>query len=271
MNEPSRKLSVWTGFAASTGRVFSLFFARGRKARRTKVLFAFSFLPVVVSLMLRFHHVLSESRSFDGAYYFSNIIMVFYLNLIVLILALFYGTSVCSEEVEGRTLSYLLTRPLPRPTIVLGKSLAAVLLIAEMVGVSLLFSFLALNFGHLSPVACSRLLKYGGVLFLGVLSYSAFFVFLGSALKRSIFFGLLFSFGWENIVQYFPGSTQRLTIIHYLKSFLPEASSGRFSFLTFRLEATRPLPALLILTLVTAGFLALACLVFSKKEYLYED
>jgi hypothetical protein len=94
---------------------------------------------------------------------------------------------------------------------------------------------------------------------------------LGSSLKRSIFFGLLFSFGWENVIQYFPGSTQRLAIAHYLKSFLPATSSGRFSFLTFRLEPTRPGFALLMLFAIAAAFLALACLFFSRKEYSFED
>ncbi|MBM3284561.1 MAG: ABC transporter permease, partial [Candidatus Aminicenantes bacterium] len=78
-------------------------------------------------------------------------------------------------------------------------------------------------------------------------------------------------FGGENVIQYFPGSTQRFAIVHYLKSFLPGVAPGRFSFLTFRLEPTQPAVALLVLFLITAGFLGLACLLFSQKEYNLED
>jgi ABC-type transport system involved in multi-copper enzyme maturation permease subunit len=262
----------WRDPFAAAGRVFRVFFALGRKARRTRVFFALSFLPVAVSLVLKFNQLFSEQSSFEGAYFFSNIIMVFYLQLIILLLALFFGTSVCSEEVEGRTLPYLITRPVPKPAVVLGKYLAYTLLNIGMVALGLLFSFTILNLDRLADASLYLvLLRYGGVLSLGIIAYAAFFTFLGSFLKRSIFFGLLFSFGWENVIQYFPGSTQRFAIAHYLKSFLPGPSPGRFSFLTFRLEATRPGLALLMLFLITAGFLALACLLFSKKEYLFED
>ena len=85
-------------------------------------------------------------------------------------------------------------------------------------------------------------------------------------------FGLIFSFGWENVIQYFPGSTQRFAIVHYLKSLMPtpQAHEG-FAFLLFRLEPTPPALAVLILFLVTAGFLALACVIFALQEYILQD
>jgi ABC-type transport system involved in multi-copper enzyme maturation permease subunit len=249
-----------------------MFFSLGRKAHRTRAFFALSFLPVAVSLVLKFHQLFSEERSFEGGYMFSNIIMIFYLQLIILILALFFGTSICSEEVEGRTLPYLVTRPVPKSALLLGKYLAYTLLACGMVVLGLLFSFTILNLDRLADFSLYLVLfRYAGVLSLGIVAYTALFAFFGSCLKRSIFYGLLFCFGWENVIQYFPGSTQRFAIAHYLKSFLPVSSSGRFSFLTFRLEATRPGVALLMLFLITAGFLALAILMFSKKEYLFED
>ena len=65
-----------------------------------------------------------------------------------------------------------------------------------------------------------------GVLALGLLAYLAFFTFVGTFLKKSVLFGLFFSFGWENVVQYFPGSTQKFTVVHYLKSLLPYRPMG---------------------------------------------
>jgi ABC-2 type transport system permease protein len=254
------------------GRVFSVFFFLGRKARRTRFFLLLSFLPAAVAVIVKFNQAFSPTRARSGIFLFSNIIMLFYLQLIILILALFYGTSVCSEEVEGKTLTYLITRPISKASIILGKYGAYTLIVIGMVSLGLIFSFAVLNVDRLFDGAIyPTLLRYWGVLILGAIAYTAFFTFFGSFLKRSIFFGLLFSFGWENVVQYFPGSTQRLTIAHYLKSFLPSAPAGRFSILTFRLEATKPGPALLYLFLITAFFLGLACLVFSLKEYILED
>ena len=259
-------------FLGSVRRVFTVFFRQGRKARRTRFFFLFSFLPVAVSLVIKFNQVFSEKPGREGGYLFSNLIMLFYLQMIILIVALFYGTSVCSEEVEGKTLPYLITRPIPRAAVVLGKYAAYTAVMIGMVTLGLVFSFLVLNLDRLrDPSLYSLLGRYLGVLVLGMIAYGAFFSFLGSSLKRSIFFGLLFSFGWENVIQYFPGSTQRLAIAHYLKSFLPAAPPGRFSFLTFRLEPTSPGLAFLMLIAITAAFLALACLFFSKKEYNLED
>jgi len=259
-------------FLSSVGRVFAVFFRQGRRARRTRFFFLFSFIPVAVSLVIKFNQIFSGKAGREGAYLFSNLIMLFYLQMIILILALFYGTSVCSEEVEGKTLPYLITRPVPRAAVVLGKYAAYTAVMTGMVTLGLLFSFLVLNLDRLlDPSVYGLLGRYLGVLVLGLVAYGALFTFFGSTFKRSIFFGLLFSFGWENVIQYFPGSTQRLAIAHYLKSFLPATSSGRFSFLTFRLEATRPGVALLMLVVIAAAALGLACLIFSIKEYNLED
>jgi len=255
----------------SLERVFSVFWKLSRKARRTKFFFLFSQLPVAVALIIRLNSLFSGRTPATGLYLFTNIIMFFYLQMIILVLALFYGTSVCSEEVEGKTLPYLTTRPLPKSAIVLGKYGAYTAIAAAMTSFGLILSFLILNFDSLSGRAVLALPRYLGVLVFGLVSYGALFTFFGSALKRSVFFGLLFSFGWENVIQYFPGSTQRLAIAHYLKSFLPSPPAVRFAFLTFRLEPTPPGLSLLVLGLVTAACLTLAGLVFSKKEYILED
>jgi ABC-type transport system involved in multi-copper enzyme maturation permease subunit len=258
-------------YADSVRRVFSVFWRLGRKARRTKAFFLFSQLPVAVALVLRLNTAVSGGASAALPYLFNNIIMFFYLQMIILMLALFYGTSVCSEEVEGKTLPYLATRPLPRSAIVLGKYAAYTAITAGMTAFGFVVSFLILAGGRPSGREVLEMLGHLGVLMAGLAAYGSLFTLFGSSLKRSVFFGLLFSFGWENVIQYFPGSTQRLAIAHYLKSFLPPPAPGRFAFLTFRLEPTGPWLSLFVLASVTAGGLALAGLFFSKKEYILED
>lgn len=262
----------WPRYFDSLRRVFNFYLFLGRKTRRTRFFFLFGFFPVVISLIIKFQQIFAERTSWEGIYLFSNIIMLFYLQFIILILALFFGTSVPSEEIEGKTLSYLVTRPVPKSAFITGKYTAYALIVIGMVALGLVFSFAVLNMNRLFDFSIYRILfRYLGVLILGILAYTALFVFFGSLLKRSVFFGLLFCFGWESVIQYFPGSTQRFAIAHYLKSFLPPSSGGRFSLLTFRLEPTRPAIAILVLILVTAGFLGLACLLFSQKEHNFED
>lgn len=259
-------------FLKSIGDVFSFFFFSGKKTRRTKVFYLISFLPVIMALVIKFVQIFSARHSIQGISIFSNMIMVFYLQFLILILALFFGTSICSEEIEAKTLTYLTTRPVSKSAILLGKYAAYTLLVIIMTAVGLIPSFLILNINDLLDFSLyGILLKYGLALILGLICYTSFFTFIGTFLKRAILFGLFFSFGWENVIQYFPGSTQRFAIVHYLKSLLPFPSGGRFSFLLFRLEPTPPGVAILTLLLITAVFLFLACLFFSQKEYILED
>jgi ABC-2 type transport system permease protein len=165
-----------------------------------------------------------------------------------------------------------LTRPVSKASIILGKYTAFVALEIIMIGLGVTFSFILLNLNRLTDWAgYAALLRDLGVLFLGIICYTALFTFIGTFVKRSILIGLIFGFGWESVIQYFPGSTQKFAIVHYLKSLLPEVSSERFSFLLIRLEPTAPVKAIVILLIVTVFFLVLACLVFSFKEYILED
>lgn len=259
-------------FAASVRDVFVFFLFQGRKARKTQGFYLLSFLPVLMALIIKFTIIFSDRRSLSGLYIFSNIIVVFYLQFLILLLALFFGTSICSEELENRTLTYLTTRPLPKSAVVIGKFAAYSVLTCAMTAIGIVLAFIILNLDNLNHwEGYSILLRDVGVLWLGLLCYTAFFTFIGSFLKRSIMFGLIFCFGWENMIQYFPGSTQKFAIVHYLKSLLPVPQTGGFNFLLFRLEPTPPLQAVLMLLLLAAVFLGLAGLVFSLKEYVLDD
>jgi len=259
-------------FWRSVKEVAAFFLALARKSRKTKVFFLLGFLPVFLSLAVKFSQIFSQARTIEGIYIFSNIILAFYLQFLVLILALFYGTSISAEELEGKTLTYLTTRPVPKSAIILGKYAAYTALVIGIILLGVVFSFLVLNVDRLLDFSIYEILfRDMAVLALALMAYTALFTFAGTVLKRSIMFGLIFSFGWENVIQYFPGSTQKFAVAHYLKSLIPAERTGRFSFLLFRLEPSPPVTAVFMLFLITAGFLLLSCLVFSWKEYILED
>jgi ABC-2 type transport system permease protein len=258
--------SHWTSFR----RVFALFFLLGRKTGKSRVFLLLGLIPVATAVMAR---IFMTGRAEDVVAVFNEILIVFYVTFDIVILSLFYGTSIVAEETEGRTLSYLTTRPLSKTGIYLGKYAAYVTLMVAMVWASLFFSFFIMN-GHRfrDPALYFTFLRYAGALGLGIIAYTALFAFLGTFLKRAILVGLLFGFGWENVVQYFPGSTQRLSLVHYMKSLMPRrAAGGPLSILLFRLEPSRPAAAVITLIVIAAVFLALACWLFRTKEYLYEE
>jgi ABC-2 type transport system permease protein len=259
-------------FIRSVRDVFSFFIGHSKKVRKTKIFFILSFLPVIMAFMVKFSQIFQIASDIEGIYIFNNMVMAFYLQFMILILALFYGTSVTSEELEGKTLTYLTTRPISKSAIIVGKYLAYTVLTIFMTTVGVFFSFIVLNLNELTDLSLYPILfRDVAILALGLMCYTAFFTFISTILKRSIMFGLVFSFGWENVIQYFPGSTQKFTIVHYLKSLLPGPSTRRFSFLLFRLEPSSTGTAIFMLFLIAAVFLVLACFLFTYKEYILED
>lgn len=258
---------------AAVREIFGFFFGLGRRTGRTRTFTLLGLVPVAMAVAAR---AFLHGRAGDMAAVSTEILMVFFLQFYIVLVTLFFGTSVTAEETENRTLAYLLTRPVPKTAIVLGKFSAAAALTSAMVAVGLGVSYFILNAGRLGdPALYAAFLRYLGVLVLGILAYTAFFTFLGTILKRAIILGLVFGYGWETAIQYFPGSTQRFSIVHYLKSLLPYQpgrGGGRgIALLLFRLEPTAPWLAVVALLAITAVFLALACVVFRTKEYLSED
>ena len=112
--------------------VFSFFFSLGKNSKKTKVFYLVSLMPLIMVVVIKIIQTFHEHTSVEGIYVFSNIIMAFYLQFLILILALFFGTSVCSEELEGKTLTYLTTRPISKTSIILGKYAAYTVLIILM-------------------------------------------------------------------------------------------------------------------------------------------
>ena len=254
-------------------RVFSFYFFLKKKSSRSKMFFLLSSASILLALIIRFYQLAGQWTE-SGQIIFQNILMVFFLQFLIVILALFYGTSIVSEEVEGKTLPYLSSRPLSRASIIIGKYLSSLAVTSIMLVSTLLISYFILNLDRDFQLQdIWTVVRYALVLLLGLAAYLSFFTFLSTWLARPILLGLAFGFGWENVIQYFPGTTQKLSIVHYLKSLLPQYSSasGRLSFLFIRLEPTPDWLSVLILVLITVVFLALAALLFSFKEYLIQD
>jgi ABC-2 type transport system permease protein len=242
---------------------------------------AVSALPAVLAIILRINALASPGLGLDGLTIFSNVVMGFSLQFLVLLLSLFYGTSVTADEVDDRTLTYPATRPVSKTAFILGKYAAAVSLLLVLIFGSTVLSFLILMADKLSyGTAWVFLGRSLLTLAFGTLCYTALFTLAGTFLRKSILFGLFFCFGWENVVQYFPGTTQRFTIMHWLKSLLPglqagvgtgDSQAGLLKFLLFRHEPSPTWAAVAMLLVLTAIFLGLACYIFSRKEYFFDE
>jgi ABC-type transport system involved in multi-copper enzyme maturation permease subunit len=196
----------------------------------------------------------------------------FYFQLFIPLLCLFYGSSVLNDEIDNKTLIYLTTAPVSRASIIIGKYLAHIIISIIIIISGLLFSYALANTAHLMEV--SYIKEFGifaGVALLSIITYSSVFTMLGTLLKKSILVGLMFILGWESIVQFFPGVTQKLTVNHYIKSLLPIQLGGKENILSIQLQPSPVSESIIMLLLITVVLMALAIFIFYRKEYVLSD
>jgi ABC-2 type transport system permease protein len=251
--------------------IFASFFKSGFKAKRTRVFILLSLIPVVLMLIMRVMETAGSLAAAASADFFAKVMLVLYFQLLIPVLALFFGSTIVNEELDNKTLVYLTTVPVRRRAVLLGKYLAAFLQAALLVGGGFLLCFLAAALTRLGEAAAwEELGIFLGTSLLALFCYSTLFTALGAFMKKSILLGLFFVFGWESVVQYFPGVTQKFTIIHWIKSLLP-VPPGEGGFLIFQLQPSPPLESVAMLLAAGFIFLFLAVFIFERKEYILSD
>lgn len=259
------------GLIASSKEIFTFFFKQGIKSKKAKIFFLLSFLPVLVLLVAKIIELTNPAARISAEEIFSKAMLIIYIQLLVPILALLFGSMVVNEEIDDKTLIYLTISPIPKAAVIVGKYLAYIVLAGIIINAGLLLSFVTINIDHLGEVSYfKQFFTFVGVGGLALVAYSAFFTLIGVLIKKSVILGLLFIFGWENVVQYFPGVTQKFTFIHYIKSLLPY-SSENIKFLVFRLEPSGTGESILVLFLLTVISLIAATIIFNRKEYILSD
>lgn len=238
-------------------------------------------VPVGFTLLIWMAKLLLEKQGPGLSNLFPQISFFLFLHFLLPLTAVFIGTAIVADEVEERTLPYLLVRPVPRRTIILAKTVAGVVTVGMILFVSLglTYSLMVLDKGVSNWVSnLPGLIRSGGVLFLGLLVYVPLFGFLGGTLKRPVLTGLLFSFGWENTVSLFPGNTKLFTVAYYLHVIFPhsqqsQSTNVRDIFFNFILpvQKTSPVSAVLVLLGMSVLFTFLTTSLLYIKEYRLEQ
>jgi ABC-2 type transport system permease protein len=258
-------------FARAASAVFDLALEGMVWSRRSLMMALLLGLPVVFGVLYRAVLVARLPTQVTAADLYGVIVTV-YVRFLVPLAALFYATALIADEVEGKTLTYLLTRPVQRAAILTGKFAACLATTLSLSLPSLVVTFFLLTTARgWAAVAASvpDLFRDMGVIALALLAYGALFTLLGVVLKRPMIPGLLFVFVWE-LVANLPGYLPRFTLTAYLRSLIrhrppTEGFSEMFG---------QVLPAALCLEVLTGlviFFLGLSVWIFSTREYVMEQ
>ena len=168
-------------------------------ARKTVALSIVALLPVLGAL------IFVVFQDVDGLSMFNGVISTVFFPFIIPLIAIFYGGPVIVDEMEGRTLTYLTLRPVPRPIIYLGKMAAGLTLALGLTLLPLLLLFVVslAGSGDMSGMF-EALGKLSLGASLGVLAYGAIFTALGAAFASSLLSGIVYFVVFELVLASLP-------------------------------------------------------------------
>ena len=139
------------------------------------------------------------------------------------------ATAAFGDELDDRTLSYLVLKPVPRLLIVLPKLLASIVVAGPLLIASgVIATILGLDGGGQAAVAV------GVALFAGVVTYAAIFTWAGLISSRALGFALIYVFLWEGLISSFLGGVRYLSVRGYTLAILHGVDENSFRVLDQR-------------------------------------
>ena len=182
-----------------------------------------------------------------------------------------YTTMILSQEVEQKTIVYLLTRPIERWKLLIGRWGATVVAVTIISLVGMVATILgAGGFGAVHITFLRDILAIA----LGAAAYGSLFLFVTLIFNRALIICVLFAFGWESSVPNLATGLQKLSIVAHMQAIAkhPESEGGK-GFLqgisgvlgTNNLNAASSVFALIIFSVVMVG---LSAYWFTTHEYI---
>jgi hypothetical protein len=282
MNGPADASRGRTSFTTASIRVFDMSLGEMLWSRRTVFMAMAVTAPLAIALVLRIVDEMGVSVlrvngvRVSGAVIFGGVFWLLYLRFVVPVLGAFYGTSLMSDEVEDRTITYLFTRPIPRGSVIIGKYIAYLVCTELVVLPSVTAAFLLIvpvgggSIGETFPSLLTDL----GILAIGLAAYGAVFALIGAWVPRPLVAGLILVFGWEQVALLVPGYLRRFTLAHYLQGLVPHAMPQDDTVAAIQSVFSEPPSAtasVLSLVAITMVALWLAARTVERREYVLDQ
>jgi ABC-2 type transport system permease protein len=201
----------------------------------------------------------------SGFFVFSTwVVFAVFVGFLLPIWSLSFATEALGGERESGTLVWLLTRPLPRPSIYLAKYLA---MLPWSMGLNLGgFGLLCALAG---PPGRLAFRLYWPAIMAGTLAYCSLFHLLSAIFRRSAVVGLVYSFFLETIFGSMPGQMKRVSISFYTRCLMFDAAQE------YAVEPEKPsiympvsgVTSWYVLLGLTAALVCIGMMVFARTEY----
>lgn len=262
--------------------LFKFFVKNSINSRRTIWMGVMALVPVLFAVIIVLLNPLISEQGIKVSSLFPQVSVFLYIHFLLPLTAIFVGTAVIGDEVDGGTLPYLLTRPISRKSIVISKLLSGAVVTGILFIISVALTFIILKQENGFSGLIKDLDIYLGtiaIMFLGLVVYLPLFCLMGGILKRPVLLGLFFTFGWESTVSFLPGNIKYFSVSHYLHILAKRLYDNQFTTsdprrallnLLFRSQEISSETAILILLAAACIFIVLSASLLYIKEYRLE-
>ena len=208
------------------GAVFRLSIRQMTGRRRLALIILLAALPPALAALIAAFE--PEGASFREGFV-NTVLDGMIVGAILPIVTMTLATAAFGNELDDRTLSYLVLKPVRRALIVLPKVLASVI----VAGPLLIASGVATAVVGLGADARAGF-AIAAALFAGVVTYAAVFTWAGLRTSRALGFALVYVVLWEGLISTFLGGVRYLSVRGYTLGLLHGLDEEGFAMLRER-------------------------------------
>ncbi len=247
--------------------VFAISIERMLPRPRSFWVFLLLAFPFGLGLLVRFYD--PKGIPLTGFEIYGMAASLYYVRNLLPLVALLFGSALISDGVDSKTLTYFLTRPIPRLSIFIGEFLAYLVTVLTLTVPCVVLTYIVFCVGTPQGIGfgASDLVQDLAACALTLFSYGALFALLGVSLKRPLIPGLLFLFIWDGIVANFPGDAPNYTLTAYARSLIRHRPAEEEILAQLFSKFFGVGESVLVLGIVGVVSLALAIWIFSRREY----
>lgn len=206
-----------------------------------------SLLPTLFGIIYMLDSSIDPARRFYGNTIFVELMIPTLLPLILLVLA----TSALGDEIEDRTLPYLVLKPVTRFRIVIEKLLGSALVSGPIAIAGMAITYALIMRGDWQE----NLRLFGAVATasaIAAIAYSSIFLLVSLLISRALVAALVYSLVWETILGRWVPGLRYISIRHFVRSVFADVTDDR----RFQFNNATGLTAAL-LTLLAASAIAI--------------
>jgi ABC-type transport system involved in multi-copper enzyme maturation permease subunit len=236
--------------------------------KRMIIVFFLLFLPQVMAWYL-------SQKNGDYNQVYTNLVSGLLTMTLVPYLSLYVGTMVLGEEIDGKTMVYLWTRPRGRTELLVYKWLfAAFWTVVAIAAIALLIYSTLFSIQNREFIRNIMMLVWDiRGLALGSLTFMALGFFLSTIAKKALVIGLVYAFTWDNFARFMPGFLGKISIHHHMAVLTShgDANMAKGILNLATTEKTSEPEAIFTLLIVTAMFLVAGAVLLQYKEFSADD